>query len=40
MNTYGGFELDMNSRLVLDLSLRTTVPGPRIPQGETAAAPA
>lgn len=40
VNPYGRFELDMNSRLDLDLSIRTTVPGPLIPQGETAAAPA
>ncbi|MFE1833415.1 Tn3 family transposase [Streptomyces sviceus] len=40
VDPYGRFELDMNSRLDLDLSIRTTVPGPLIPQGETAAAPA
>ncbi|MFD9323546.1 Tn3 family transposase [Streptomyces sp. NPDC060053] len=40
VNPYGRFEPDMNSRLDLDLPLRTTVPGPHIPQGETAAAPA
>lgn len=40
VNLYGRFELDMNSRLDLDLSIRTTVPSPRTPQGETAAAPA
>ncbi|MFE5112910.1 hypothetical protein [Streptomyces sp. NPDC056663] len=41
MNPYGRFELDMNSRLDLDLTARAaTVPGPRIPQGETAAASA
>ena len=40
VNPYGRFELDMNSRLDLDLSIRATVPGPRTPQDETAAAPA
>ncbi|MEU0255486.1 hypothetical protein ABZ299_23970 [Streptomyces sp. NPDC006184] len=40
MNPYGRFELEMNSRLDLDLSIRTAVPGPLIPQEETAAAPA
>ncbi|MEU5630494.1 Tn3 family transposase [Streptomyces rishiriensis] len=40
VDPYGRFELDMNSRLDLDMSIRTTVPGPLIPQGETAAAPA
>ncbi|MEU1692508.1 hypothetical protein [Streptomyces hirsutus] len=41
MNPYGRFELDMNSRLDLDLAARAvTVPGPRTPQGETAAASA
>ncbi|MFJ2766088.1 Tn3 family transposase [Streptomyces prasinus] len=40
VNPYGRFELDMNSRLDLDLSIRVTVPGPCSPQGETAAAPA
>lgn len=34
------FELDMNSRLDLDLSVRATEPGPRTPREETAAAPA
>jgi TnpA family transposase len=29
VNPYGRFELDMNSRLDLDLSIRATVPGPR-----------
>ena len=37
---YGRFELDMNSRLDLDLSVRATVPGPRTGQAEAAAAPA
>jgi hypothetical protein len=37
---YGRFELDMNSRLDLDLSIRATVPGPPTPHGEAAAAPA
>jgi hypothetical protein len=38
---YGQFELDMNSRLHLDLTARVaTVPGPRAPEGQTAAAPA
>ncbi|MEU7459056.1 hypothetical protein [Streptosporangium roseum] len=40
MNPYGRFELDMNGRLDLDLSIRATVPGPRTPQGEAAGAPA
>ncbi|MFF2200373.1 hypothetical protein [Streptomyces sp. NPDC058145] len=40
VNPYGRFELDMNSRLDLDLSIRATVPGPRTPQEEAAAAPA
>ncbi|MFF2328654.1 MULTISPECIES: Tn3 family transposase [unclassified Streptomyces] len=40
VNPYGRFELDMNSRLDLDLSIRATVPGPRAPQGEAAAVPA
>ena len=34
------FELDMNRRLDLDLSLRATVPGTRVPQEEEAVAPA
>jgi hypothetical protein len=38
VNPYGRFELDMNSRL--DLDLASTVPGPRGPQGEEAPAPA
>ncbi|MGW6360136.1 Tn3 family transposase [Streptomyces sp. NPDC055092] len=40
VNPYGRFELDMNRRLDLDLSIRATVPGPRAPQGEAAAVPA
>lgn len=40
VNPYGRFELDMNSRLDLDLSIRATVPGPRTPQGEADGAPA
>ncbi|MFF1411238.1 Tn3 family transposase [Streptomyces sp. NPDC058289] len=32
VNPYGRFELDMNSRLDLDLSIRATVPGPRTPR--------
>ncbi|WP_159007164.1 hypothetical protein [Streptomyces sp. NRRL S-813] len=40
VNPYGRFELDMNSHLNLDLSLRGTVPGPRIPHDEAAATPA
>jgi hypothetical protein len=40
VNPYGRFELDMNNRLDLDLSIRATVPGPRTPQDETAAVPA
>ncbi|MFD9429202.1 MULTISPECIES: Tn3 family transposase [unclassified Streptomyces] len=40
VNPYGRFELDMNTRLDLDLSVRATVPGPSTPQRETAAAPA
>ncbi|MEV7489041.1 Tn3 family transposase [[Kitasatospora] papulosa] len=40
VNPYGRFELDMNSRLDLDLSIRATVPGPRAPQGEAAGAEA
>ncbi|MFJ4774656.1 hypothetical protein ACIP88_37080 [Streptomyces uncialis] len=39
VNPYGRFELDMNSRLDLDLSVRATVPGPRAPGGEAAVAP-
>lgn len=37
INPYGRFELDMNSRL--DLDLAATVPGPRSPQGEPVGAP-
>ncbi|WP_106409505.1 Tn3 family transposase [Streptomyces odonnellii] len=40
VDPYGRFELNMNSRLDLDLSIRATVPGPRTPQEEAAAAPA
>ncbi|MFE7403605.1 Tn3 family transposase [Streptomyces sp. NPDC057557] len=40
VNPYGRFELDMNSRLDLDLSIRATVPSPRTPQGEAASIPA
>jgi hypothetical protein len=40
VNPYGRFELDMNSRLDLGLSVRATMPGPRTPQGEAAAGPA
>ncbi|MEV4503076.1 Tn3 family transposase [Streptomyces klenkii] len=36
VNPYGRFELDVNSRLDPDLSIRATVPGPRTPQGEAA----
>ncbi|MCW2876812.1 MAG: putative transposase [Sphaerisporangium sp.] len=41
VNPYGRFELDMNSRLDLDLSIRATVPSraPH-PQEEATAAPA
>ncbi|MFD3944883.1 Tn3 family transposase [Streptomyces sp. NPDC058579] len=35
---YGRFELNMNSRLDLDLSVRATVPGPRTPRVEAATA--
>ena len=34
VNPYGRFELDTNSRLDLDLSIRATVPRPRTPQSE------
>lgn len=34
VNPYGWFELDMNSRLDLDLSVPATVPGSPAPQGE------
>lgn len=37
-NPYDRFEPDMNSRLDLGLALQATVPGPRTPRGETAAA--
>ncbi|MFE7979888.1 Tn3 family transposase [Streptomyces shenzhenensis] len=41
VNPYGRFELDMHSRLGLDLTGRSaTVPGPRTREDETAAAPA
>ncbi|MFE9636348.1 Tn3 family transposase [Streptomyces sp. NPDC006463] len=40
VSPYGRFELDMNSLLDLNLSIWATVPGPRTPQDETAAAPA
>ncbi|MFK0297386.1 Tn3 family transposase, partial [Streptomyces sp. NPDC090442] len=41
VNPYGRFELDMNSRLDLDLTATAAaVPGPRDPQDERAAAPA
>ncbi|OKI45013.1 transposase [Streptomyces sp. TSRI0281] len=41
VNPYGRFELDMNSRLDLDLAATgATVPGPRAPQVEAAAVPA
>jgi hypothetical protein len=34
VNPYGRFELDMNSRLELDLTaLAATVPAPRAPEG-------
>ncbi|CAM5653604.1 transposase [Streptomyces griseorubiginosus] len=39
VNPYGRFELDMSSRLELDLGIRAaTVPNPRMAQDETAAA--
>ncbi|MDJ1136852.1 Tn3 family transposase [Streptomyces iconiensis] len=42
VNPYGWFELDMNSRLDLDLSIRAMVPGPRArsPRGEPSSASA
>jgi len=40
VNPYGRFELDMNSRLDLDLPIRATMPGPRTPHDEAAATPA
>ncbi|MFJ6087981.1 transposase [Streptomyces sp. NPDC092369] len=40
VNPYGRFELDMNSRLDLDLAAtEATVAGPRSPHGESAGAP-
>ncbi|MFE2283777.1 Tn3 family transposase [Streptomyces sp. NPDC059443] len=39
VNPYGRFELDMSSRLELDLAVRAAmVPGPRTPEGEAATA--
>ncbi|MFJ7062003.1 transposase [Streptomyces microflavus] len=38
VNPYGRFELDMNSRLDLDLAATAMVPGPRGPQGMPAGA--
>lgn len=38
VNPYGRFDLDMNSRLDLDLTATVMVPGPRSPQGESAGA--
>lgn len=40
VNPYGRFELDMNSRLDLELAAAVTVPGPRTPHGDAAASPA
>ncbi|MET9572902.1 Tn3 family transposase [Streptomyces virginiae] len=41
VNPYGRFELDMNSRLELDLATTAkVVPGPRRPESESATAPA
>ncbi|MFB9462524.1 hypothetical protein [Streptomyces cinereospinus] len=41
MNPYGRFELDMNSRLELDLATTAkAVPGPRHPESESATDPA
>jgi hypothetical protein len=41
VNPDGRFELDMNSRLALDLTAAgAAVPGPRTPQGEAASASA
>lgn len=37
VNPYGRFELDMNSRLDLELAAAVTVPGPRSPQSEASA---
>lgn len=39
VNPYGRFELDMNSRLDLDLAVAVTVPGPRRAQDVVASAP-
>lgn len=39
VNPYGRFELDMNSRLDLNLSIRATVSGPRAPQVGAAEVP-
>lgn len=39
VNPYGRFELDMNSRLDLDLAVAVRVPGPRRAQNVVAAAP-
>ncbi|MEU0483144.1 hypothetical protein ABZ260_28640 [Streptosporangium sp. NPDC006013] len=36
VNPYGRFELDMNSRLDLELAAAMTVPGPRGPQSEAS----
>ncbi|WP_158512326.1 transposase (plasmid) [Streptomyces goshikiensis] len=40
VNPYGSFELDMNSRLDLDLSVQAAVPGPRSGKDEKPVAPA
>jgi hypothetical protein len=41
VSPYGRFELDMNSRLELDLATTAkAVPGPRRPESESATAPA
>lgn len=39
VNPYGRFELDMNSRLDLDLTRAAAVPAPRTPKGEPATVP-
>lgn len=39
VNPCGRFELDMNSRLDLDLSIWATMTGPRTPHGEAASIP-
>lgn len=39
VNPYGSFELDMNSRLDLDLSVQAAVPGPRSGKDEKPVAP-